>query len=87
MFEINCGVLEMAVSQASMSTLLTAASLLNEVTKPLVSKFAPVGSSLSSPNNVNQCHKKVKSSKESVVSFHDDLRSGDFKYIINDESG
>ncbi len=73
----------MFVSQASVSTILTATSLLSEVTKPLVSRFASTSSS-SKPRH--RC-KEIKSSNKDVVSFCDDLRCGDFKYTIDVESG
>ncbi len=73
----------MYASQASVRTILTAISLLSEVTKPLVSRFASASSSSKSRHR----RKEIKSSNKDVVSFCDDLRCGDFKYIIDVESG
>ncbi len=84
---VNCGLLEMTVSQVSVSTLLAATSLLSDVTEPLVSRFASVGSPLTPSEHAYCPYKEFKSSKESVISFCDDLRNGDFEYIMDCESG
>lgn len=75
------------MSQVNVNTLLAATSLLFEVTQPLVSRFAAATSSLSPSKHACTQYKEVKSHKDSMVSFNDDLRSGYFKYTIDDKSG
>ena len=75
------------MSQASVSSMLKASSLLSETLKPLSTKL----SSSSSGSEEKSTRKKAsvfskKGFHKDTVSFKDDLRTGNFAYII-DESG
>ena len=86
-FDIHCGLLDVFVSQASVSTMLKASSLLSETLKPLSTKLS---SSSRGTEDMSASKKASGFSKEGfhqdTVSFKDDLRTGNFAYII-DESG